>query len=76
MTELEWIDIFADNLVDILKEHEMSQKELAFKCGVAESVISALINKQRMPSIRTIINMSYVLGITTDDLIFFGDMVR
>ena len=75
MTETEWIETFADILIEILKENDMTQKELARECGVSESVISGCIKKQRMPSLKTIINMSYVLGITTDDLIFYGDRI-
>lgn len=76
MSELEWLEIFADNLVDILKDYDMSQRELAEKCGVSEGTISSYINKRKMPSIKTIVNMSYVLGITTDDLIFYGERIK
>ena len=76
MTELEWIEIFANNLIDILDEYEMSQRELAFKCGISEAAMSSYVNKQKMPSLKTIVNMSFVLGITTDDLIFFGEKIK
>lgn len=75
MSEVEWMDIFADNLVNVLDEANMTQKELADAIGVTKSIISRYINKQRMPSLKNIINMSDVLNISIDELIYFGDVI-
>lgn len=76
MTEVEWIDIFANNLRDILKDRKMSQKELANEIWVTEATISRYINKQRMPSIKHILEISYALNVDVNELIDFGEPIR
>ena len=76
MTEVEWIDIFANNLRDILKDRKMSQKELANEIWVSEATVSRYINKQRMPSIKHILEISYALNIDVNELIDFGEPIR
>lgn len=75
MTEQEWLDIFADNLVDMLKEARMTQRELADDTGLSEGTISAYINKRKMPGIRAIVNIGYALDCDLNDLIDFGDRI-
>lgn len=76
MTEVEWIDIFANNLRDILKDRKMSQKELANEIWVTEATISRYINKQRIPSIKHILEISYALNVDVNELIDFGEPIR
>lgn len=76
MSEMEWMDIFGDNLVDLLKEVQMSQHELASLAGLTDAAVSNYINKRRMPTIKAIINMAEVLNVTIDDFIFFGDTIE
>ena len=52
MSELDWLDIFAGNLRDMLIDANMSQRELADASGLAESTISSYINKQKIPSLK------------------------
>ena len=75
MSELEWLDIFGDNLREILDDTRMSQRELADAAGLSESAVSQYIHKQKIPGLKAIINIAYVLNCSTDDLIDFGDMV-
>lgn len=75
MSEVEWLDIFGDNLVDILKDEYMTRKELAETLNMTEATISRYINKRQMPTMKVIINMAYELSITVDDLIDFGDNI-
>lgn len=75
MSEIEWMDIFGDNLRDILKDYNMSQLELADAAGIAEGAISNYINKRSIPSLRNAINISYALGISMDELFYFEDKV-
>lgn len=72
MSEQEWLDIFGDNLRDILKERGYSQREFADAIGTTEATISRYINKERMPSIKNLINMSLELGIDMEEFIIFG----
>lgn len=76
MSEQAWIDTFAGNLLDMMKEYGYTQRTLADDLGVSESTISRYINKQMVPSIFMIINISYLFGCTIDDLVDFGDRIR
>ena len=75
MTELEWMDIFGDNLVYMMKEANMTQHDLAMATGLSDSIISYYVHKQRVPGIKAIINISDALGCTPADLIDFGEMI-
>jgi transcriptional regulator with XRE-family HTH domain len=75
MSEVEWMDIFGDNLRDILKEQNMSRRELAQVLGISEATVSRYINKKQMPTMEVIVNMAYELSISVDELIDFGDRV-
>ncbi len=76
MSEIEWLDIFGDNLYQMLDDVNMSQRELADAIGADESTISRIINKQRMPNIKHIVNIAYVLNCNIADLMDFGDMIE
>ena len=76
MTELEWLDIFGDNLQDILKDQNISQRELSNKTGLSEASISNYINKRRVPSLKALINISYALHFDVSDLIDFGETIK
>jgi transcriptional regulator with XRE-family HTH domain len=75
MTEMEWLNIFGDNLVSILEEYRMSQRELADAAGLSESTVSQYIHKQRIPNLKAIINIADALDMSIDDLINFGDRI-
>lgn len=75
MTEQEWLDIFGDNLAEIMAEQGYSQRDLADEAGLSESAISYYVNKQRLPSIKAIINMAYVLDQDLNNFIDFGDRI-
>lgn len=75
MSELEWMDIFGDNLVDMLQGARMTQRELADAIGLSEASVSQYINKRKMPGIKAIVNIAYALDCSIDDLIDFGDRI-
>lgn len=75
MSEVEWLDIFGDNLVDMLKDVRMSQRELADESGLSEATISAYIHKKKLPGLKAIVNMAYALNCTIDELVDFGDRI-
>lgn len=75
MTELEWMDIFGDNLRDILKEYGMTQKDLADESGLSETTISRYIKKQRIPNMKAIVNIANALDLTTDELINLDERI-
>lgn len=76
MSEVEWMDIFGDNLRDILKEQNMSRRELAQVLDLSEATISNYINKKQMPTMEVVVNMAYELSMSIDELIDFGDTVH
>jgi transcriptional regulator with XRE-family HTH domain len=75
MSEIEWLEIFGDNLINLLDKEGMTQRELAEATGLSEGTISSYINKRKIPGIKAIINMAYVLECSIDDLIDFGDTI-
>lgn len=75
MTEAEWLDIFSDNLIDMLNEQGYSQEELAYETNLSQSTISKYINKKQMPSLKAIINIAYALDCNIDELIDFGEKI-
>ena len=75
MTETEWLDIFSKNLIEMMNNVGMSQRDLAKETSLDESTISRYINKERIPTVKSIINISVALCCDIDDLIFFGDYI-
>lgn len=75
MSELDWMDIFANNLRDILAEANMSQRELADAIGVTEAAVSKYIHGRTMPSVKALNNMAHILDVDIYDILYFGDMV-
>lgn len=75
MTEQAWLNIFGDNLRDILKEYGYTQKQFADATNIPEYLISLYINKKRMPTIKNLVNMSLELGIDMDEFTVFDDRI-
>lgn len=76
MTQTEWKEIFGNNLVDILKDNDMSQARLARETGLSISRISDYINGNAAPSIFAIINMAYALDIDISEFVDFGETIE
>lgn len=76
MKECDWLDIFAHNLVELLRSNHMTQRELADFIGVSEATISHYIYQKRMPTVKALVNMSVAFNCSVDDLIYFGDRIR
>ena len=75
MSQQEWLDIFGNNLASILEEEKISQKELSRLTGLSESTISKYINKLQMPTVRAIINISYALDWSFEDMLNYGSIL-
>lgn len=69
MSEVELIDIFAENLRYTMKDVRITQAELAKYSGLSEAAISRYLAKKRLPDVRALINMCVVLNCTLEDLI-------
>lgn len=76
MSEIDWMQIFGENLQEIMDEQHISQRELARRTGLSNTAISSYIKAQKMPGLKAILNLSYALRIDLHDLIDFGSEVR
>ena len=76
MSEVEWMDDFGTNLLCIMHEFRINQKDLAEMSGLSEATISRYTNKTKMPSVRAILKLSYALDVDIEDLIDFGDTIE
>lgn len=76
MTEMEWLRQFSQRLKEEMEGCCMTQSELAHEAGISQSAISQYLNAQRLPSIKSINNICYVLGIDMDSLANFGKWIE
>lgn len=76
MTIVEWSDCFSDNLLELLEDRCMTQRELARASGISAGSISAYINKKALPSIKAILNIACALDVDVAELIDFGDTIE
>lgn len=75
MTEQEWLDIFGDNLVSLMRDRGVTQNELAVESGVSQASISAYINGRKMPGVRALINLADALRVDMNEFMEFGDII-
>ncbi len=75
-SEKEWLDIFADNLIEMIEEQGYTQTEFAKAVGVSKPTLNRYLRKERMPNIKFIINVSYELNVDFMDLIDFGGRIE
>lgn len=76
MTELQLMRRIGNNIKDMLEDAWMSQKELAEAICVSESTISCYIKAERMPSIKNLINIAFVLDCELTDLVDVHDEIE
>lgn len=76
MSEMEWLNIFANNLVYYMESHGISQSELAKMAGLEQGSISRYASARQMPGIKALINMANVFGVSLDEFMDFGSMIR
>lgn len=75
MTQAEWRELFADNLVELLNEQGVSQAQLARDAGLSVSRISDYVNGNATPTIFAIINIAYALDLDVSELVDFGERI-
>ena len=75
MSEVELIDIFADNLRDLMSERGYSQRELERESGINHASISRYLKKERIPTVKALINLAFALECDLDDLVPTYDYV-
>ena len=62
---------FADVLIDMMKERDISQSQLAKQIGYSHRAVSKWINKQSEPTETPIVLCAKYFGISTDDMLGF-----
>lgn len=75
MSEQKWLDMFSFNLSNLMRECEITQRDLADKTGLSEGTVSNYMHGIQMPGIKAIINISRVLKCSISDLIDFGERI-
>lgn len=76
LSEQEWLSIFSDNLRELLYARNMTQIQLSEQTGISQAAISRYLSKERMPSVKAIVNIAYALHCNFRDLIDFGDRIE
>ena len=76
MSEMEWLNIFCENLRYMLDHARMTQKDLAEETGLSEASISRYVNGERIPSVRALINIAHALDCSLGDIMDFGDRIE
>lgn len=75
ISEIEFMDIFGDNLREIMYEKNITQRQLSEISGVSEGSISNFINKKKMISLKSLNNISKALGCEIQELLpYEGDI--
>lgn len=76
MTITEWLDIFGNNLAEMMEDRDMTQSDLAHDSGISLGSINAYLHKQSLPGVRAIINIADALDVDISELIDFGDIIE
>lgn len=76
MTEYKLMRDFGENLQYLLEEANMSQSELAEESRLSTSTISCYIRGERMPTLKSIVNIAIALGCEYDELIDIYELVE
>lgn len=63
--------MFAENLTELRKYHNMTQEELAEKIGVSRQTLSKYETGESLPDIEKCRLLAEVFGVTVDDLISY-----
>lgn len=63
--------MFAENLIELRKLHNLSQEELAEKIGVSRQTLSKYETGESLPDIEKCKMLADVFGVTVDDLISY-----
>ena len=71
MTDLEWMELFAENLKSLMDDRGITQHELAEISGCSDSTISRYLKKRQIPNAPTITRLAYALDCDVAELIDF-----
>ena len=75
MTERELIESFAGNLDYIMRSEHMNQSELARRSHLSRESICKYLKGQRMPTLKSLMNLSYALRCNIEELTPFIQLI-
>ena len=75
MSEVEFIDIFRDNLRSLMEERGYTRRELAIESRISHVTISRCLNKEGMPTAKSLVNLAFALECDLDELVPTYDYV-
>lgn len=76
MKKQDWLMDFRRNLIGMMREKNINQRELAEKSKISEVTISRYLNCQRYPSAIALVNLAYALGCDLEDLVWSYELVE
>lgn len=76
MSEQEWLSIFADNLIWLLKYKNTSKYDLSSLANVSKGSISKIIRKKQIPNIFSLINLANALDEDLDEFLYFDEVIK
>lgn len=56
-------------LKELLRKRNMTQKELAIRCGLSETAISCYVNEKYIPKLEHIYIITRILNVSVDEFI-------
>lgn len=75
MRETEWMRTFGQNLKELMNEQNVTERQLARKIGVSQPTVNGYIHGRVMPSVKSLVNIYYVLNCDVNDIFDFGDKI-
>ena len=69
MTQIDFLDMFAENLKWIMRDENISAAELSRRTGMRKSTISKYLKGQQMPTIRAFVNICIALNCDYYDIL-------
>ena len=75
MTQDEWNEEFSANLLDLMRENDITIDKLASATGLSKSIIYKYTDGTRSPGAKAIINISSALDCDINDLVYFDEMI-
>lgn len=70
-TEQEWTEVFAERLKTLMKNHNISNTQLAEKAGIGKNSVINYRTGKHLPNLYAAANIAKILNISLDDLAGF-----
>lgn len=72
----DYMDIFADNLADLMEKRGFDDISLAKEAHMKSTTILGYKNRRTLPTIKSIVNLTHALGCSIEELIDFGAPIK